>query len=65
MPYFHGLLLGAGLAMEDKDGLEVIDAVQSLKVALMGPLVGVGDSLGMDIITYNIWFNSRIYGNTR
>ena len=46
MPYFHGLLLGAGLAMEDKDGLEALDAVQSLKVGLMGPLAGVGDSLG-------------------
>ena len=46
MPYFHGLLLGAGLAMEDKDGLEAMDAVQSLKVGLMGPLAGVGDSLG-------------------
>lgn len=46
MPYFHGLLLGAGLAMEDKDGLEALDAVQSLKVGLMGPLAGVGDPLG-------------------
>ena len=38
MPYFHGLLLGAGLAMEDKDGLEALDAVQSLKVALQWDL---------------------------
>ena len=46
MPYFHGPLLGAGLAMEDVDGLEALDTVQSLKVGLMGPLAGVGDSLG-------------------
>ena len=32
--------------MEDKDGLDALDAVQSLKVGLMGPLAGVGDSLG-------------------
>ena len=58
MPYFHGLLLGAGLAMEDKDGLEAMDAVQSLKVGLMGPLAGVGDSLGwilLPTIFGSIW----------
>lgn len=46
MPYLSNLLLSAGLAMEDQDGLEALDAVQSLKVGLMGPLAGIGDSLG-------------------
>ncbi len=45
-PYMSNFILGAGLAMEDNDGLEALDAVQSLKVGLMGPLAGVGDSLG-------------------
>lgn len=31
MPYFHGLLLGAGLAMEDKDGLEALMQFSHLK----------------------------------
>lgn len=30
--------------MEDQNGLDALDAVQSLKVGLMGPLAGVGDS---------------------
>jgi PTS system mannose-specific IID component len=46
MPYLCNLLLGAGIAMEDADGIDTLDAVQSLKVGLMGPLAGIGDSLG-------------------
>ena len=44
-PQMGNLVLGATLAMEDKDGLEAKDAVQNLKVSLMGPLSGVGDSI--------------------
>jgi mannose PTS system EIID component len=46
MPYLSNLLLAAGLALEDNDGSKALDAVQSLKVGLMGPLAGIGDSLG-------------------
>lgn len=44
-PWMINLILGATLAMEDKDGIESKDAVQNLKVGLMGPLAGIGDSL--------------------
>lgn len=39
------VILGATLAMEEKDGLKAYDSVQSLKTSLMGPLSGVGDSI--------------------
>lgn len=44
-PQMGNLVLGATLAMEDKDGLKAENAVQNLKVSLMGPLSGVGDSI--------------------
>lgn len=44
-PQMGNMVLGATLAMEDKDGLQAEDAVQNLKVSLMGPLSGVGDSI--------------------
>jgi PTS system mannose-specific IID component len=44
-PWMINLILGATLAMEDQDGIESKDAVQNLKVGLMGPLAGIGDSL--------------------
>jgi Phosphotransferase system, mannose/fructose/N-acetylgalactosamine-specific component IID len=44
-PPIAGLLLGAGLAMEDKEGLKALDAVQNLKVGLMGSMAGIGDTL--------------------
>lgn len=39
------ILLGASLAMEEKDGIKAKDAVQSLKTSLMGPLAGIGDTI--------------------
>lgn len=39
------VILGATLAMEEKDGIQAKDAVQSLKTSLMGPFAGVGDTL--------------------
>lgn len=44
-PQMANIILGATLAMEEKDGLKAKDAVQSLKTSLMGPFSGVGDSL--------------------
>lgn len=42
-PPVSGLLLGAGLAMEDKGHLNGIHAENDLKVGLMGPISGIGD----------------------
>ena len=39
------LILGATLAMEDREGKKSQPAVQSLKTGLMGPLAGVGDTI--------------------
>lgn len=43
--WMANLLLGASLAMEEKDGIDSLDAVQSFKTGMMGPLAGVGDTL--------------------
>lgn len=42
-PPVCGLLLGAGLAIEDKGHLGGMSAENDLKVGLMGPLSGIGD----------------------
>ncbi len=44
-PLMANIILGATLAMEEKDGIKAKDAVQSLKTSLMGPFSGVGDSV--------------------
>lgn len=43
--WMANILLGAGLAMEEKDGVKSLDAVQSFKTGMMGPLAGIGDTL--------------------
>ncbi len=45
MPWLANLVLGATLALEDKEGISSLDAVQNIKVSLMGPLAGIGDTL--------------------
>lgn len=39
------MILGATLAMEERDGIKSKDAVQALKTSLMGPFAGVGDTI--------------------
>ncbi len=39
------IILGAALAMEEKDGINSLDAVQNFKTGMMGPLAGIGDTL--------------------
>ena len=39
------VILGATLAIEEKDGIQAKETVQSLKTSLMGPFAGVGDTL--------------------
>lgn len=43
--WMANLLLGASLAMEEKDGTDALQAVQNFKTGMMGPLAGVGDTL--------------------
>lgn len=43
--WMANILLGATLAMEEKDGVSSLEAVQSFKTGMMGPLAGVGDTL--------------------
>ena len=49
-PWLAAIILGACVAMEERDGLAAADAVQDLKIGTMGPLAGVGDSLLMTMI---------------
>ena len=44
-PWMANIILGAALAIEDEGGIESLDAVQDLKVGLMGPLAGIGDTI--------------------
>ncbi|MBS5865578.1 MAG: PTS system mannose/fructose/sorbose family transporter subunit IID [Coriobacteriaceae bacterium] len=44
-PPVSGLLLGAGLAIEDKGHLNGLSAENDLKIGLMGPISGIGDVL--------------------
>ena len=44
-PWVANLVLGATLALEDKEGISAADAVQNIKVSLMGPLAGIRDTL--------------------
>lgn len=39
------VILGATLAIEERDGIQAKETVQSLKTSLMGPFAGVGDTL--------------------
>lgn len=50
MPWLAKIILGATLAMEDKEGLKAKDAVHELKISLMGPLSGIGDTIGWIMI---------------
>ncbi len=43
--WMANILLGASIAMEEKDGVESLDTVQNFKTGMMGPLAGVGDTL--------------------
>lgn len=49
-PQMAGFILGAGLAMEDAEHAKALEAVQDLKLSLMGPLSGIGDSVIMVLI---------------
>lgn len=44
-PYMGPAILGADIAIQERGGVESLDAVRSIKTSLMGPLAGIGDSL--------------------
>ncbi len=44
-PWLSPIITGATLAMEEKSGNKVLNAVQNIKTGLMGPLSGIGDSI--------------------
>jgi PTS system mannose-specific IID component len=44
-PWLSALITGSTLAMEEKDGLNSLDAVQNMKISLMGPFSGIGDTI--------------------
>ena len=43
--WMANILLGASVAMEEKDGVKALDTVQNFKTGMMGPLAGIGDTL--------------------
>ena len=49
-PWLASIVLGATVAMEEKEGLRAKQAIQDFKVGVMGPLAGIGDSLLMVMI---------------
>lgn len=49
-PWLAAIVLGACVAMEEKQGLAAKSAINDFKVGTMGPLAGIGDSLLMTMI---------------
>ena len=44
-PFFHTIITGFDLALEEKDGVKSKDAVNGIKTGLMGPFAPLGDSI--------------------
>ena len=44
-PFFHTIIAGFDLAMEEKDGVKSKDAVNGIKTGLMGPFAPLGDTI--------------------
>ncbi len=50
MPWISPFVIGAALGIEDEGGIESLNAVNDFKVGLMGPLAGIGDTIGWAMI---------------
>lgn len=50
MPWISPFVIGASLGIEDEGGIASLDAVNDFKVGLMGPLAGIGDTIGWAMI---------------
>lgn len=44
-PFFHTIVTGIDLALEENEGVSAKDTVSGIKTALMGPFAAVGDSV--------------------
>lgn len=44
-PFFHTIIAGFDLALEEKEGVASKDAVNGIKTGLMGPFAPIGDSI--------------------
>ena len=44
-PFFHTIIAGFDLAMEEKDGVQSKDGVNGIKTGLMGPFAPLGDTI--------------------
>lgn len=44
-PFFHTIIAGFDLALEEKEGVAAKDAVNGIKTGLMGPFAPLGDSI--------------------
>ncbi|KXT72666.1 putative PTS system, galactosamine-specific IID component [Streptococcus sp. DD10] len=44
-PFFHTIIAGFDLALEEKEGVNSKDAVNGIKTGLMGPFAPIGDSI--------------------
>ena len=44
-PFFHTIIAGFDLALEEKEGVQSKDAVNGIKTGLMGPFAPIGDSI--------------------
>lgn len=60
--WMANVLLGASVAMEEKDGAAAHDAVKSFKTGMMGPLAGIGDTLCLGSLSNHHWFYICLYG---
>ena len=50
MPWISPFVIGAALGIEDEGGIDSLDAVNDFKVGLMGPLAGIGDTIGWAMV---------------
>lgn len=57
---FAEIIFGADIAMEEKNGVESLEAVSAIKTGLMGPLAGIGDTL-YGVIANTIIFSIAAY----
>ncbi|MHC5879403.1 PTS system mannose/fructose/sorbose family transporter subunit IID, partial [Streptococcus pyogenes] len=44
-PFFHTIIAGFDLALEEKEGVASADAVTGIKTGLMGPFAPLGDTI--------------------
>lgn len=50
MPWISPFVMGAALGIEDEGGIDSLEAVNNFKVGIMGPLAGIGDTIGWAMI---------------